>query len=53
MASLRKMYINDNKDVITNVLRDSFEIGEGYVKMPEIKSVLKNNSIKRKIIEDT
>jgi P4 family phage/plasmid primase-like protien len=60
LASLRKMYINDNKDVITNVLRDSFELGEGFVKMPEIKSVLKNNSIKekdiitiRKIIEDT
>ena len=49
-TSMRKMYINDNKDIIRDLLMDNFEKGgnKDYVKMVDIKNVLKNGGIKEK-----
>ena len=50
--SMRKMYLNDNKDVITDLLQEHFEQGEDkdFVKMTDIKNVLKQGGIKEKDI---
>lgn len=50
--SMRKMYLNDNKDVITDLLQEHFEQGDDkdFVKMTDIKNVLKQGGIKEKDI---
>jgi hypothetical protein len=59
---MRKLYLNDNKDVLTDILQEHFERGkeDDYVKMTDIKSILKAGGIKekdvitiRKLIEET
>lgn len=47
---MRKMYLNDNKDVIENILTDNFEVGSqtDYVKMKDVKNRLKQADIKDK-----
>lgn len=49
-SNIRKMYINDNKDLIRDLLMDNFEIGQNkdYVKMVDIKNVLKSGGMKEK-----
>lgn len=58
---LTKLYVDDNKDTIIDVLKESFECGgdSNYVRMSDVKRVLKNAGIKekdvvtlRKIVED-
>uniref|UniRef100_A0A6C0DZ83 SF3 helicase domain-containing protein n=1 Tax=viral metagenome TaxID=1070528 RepID=A0A6C0DZ83_9ZZZZ len=60
--SMRKLYLNDNKDVLTDILQEHFERGgdKDYVKMSEIKTALKAGGIKekdvitiQKIVEET
>jgi P4 family phage/plasmid primase-like protien len=60
-CSIRKMYINDNKDVIRDLLLENFEKGGSmdYVKMINVKNVLKTGGVKekdvitiQKIVED-
>lgn len=50
--SIRKLFLNDNKDTIKNVLLDTFEIGEqtDYVKLKDIKDALKTGGVKEKDI---
>lgn len=61
-VSLRRLYLNDNKDVITDLLHEHFEEGgqNDYVKLTDIKNVLKTGGIKekdiitiQKIVEET
>lgn len=49
-TSMRKLYLNDNKDVITDLLTEHFEKGDDkdYVKMTDIKAVLKQGGVKEK-----
>jgi P4 family phage/plasmid primase-like protien len=51
-VSMRKMYLNDNKDVITDLLQEHFEQSDhkDYVKITDIKNVLKQGGIKEKDI---
>lgn len=63
LQEMKKLYLNDNKDIIKNILNDNFEIGTSsdYVKMTDIRRLLKNtNELKDKdivsliyIIQDT
>lgn len=50
LKTLCKLYVNDNKNVIKDVLLENFEIGESvdFVKIKDIKSVLKKNGIVEK-----
>lgn len=61
-CNMRKLYLNDNKDVITDLLLDNFEKGDDkdYVKLTDIKSILKQGGIKekdvvsiKKLVEET
>jgi phage/plasmid-associated DNA primase len=49
-VSLRKLYLNDNKDVITDLLNENFEKGEesDFVRLKDVKAVLKNSQVKEK-----
>lgn len=44
--SMRKLYLNDNKDIIKDILLENFKVGDSNdsVKMTEVKNVLKKNS---------
>lgn len=50
--SIKRLFINDNKDVIKTILLDSFELGDNhdFVKLKDVKEVLKNNGVKEKDI---
>jgi putative DNA primase/helicase len=52
LRRLRKMYTNDNKDEITNLLMENYEVGNDsdWVKMSDVKSVLKTGNIREKDI---
>jgi P4 family phage/plasmid primase-like protien len=61
-SSMRKLYLNDNKDVITDLLLESLETGgdKDYVKLTDIKNILKQGGVKekdvitiKKLVEDT
>ena len=61
MAVLKNIYLNDNKGVIEETLKEHFEIGDDndYTKLKDIRQILKNCDIKEKnaisliyIIED-
>ena len=49
---IRKLFLNDNKDTIKNILLENYEIStdKDYVKLKDIKELLKNNGIKEKDI---
>jgi P4 family phage/plasmid primase-like protien len=62
LKTLCKLYLNDNKNVIKDILLESFEIGEtkDFVKLKDIKDILKKNGIIEKdvitlkyIVEET
>ena len=44
---MRKLYLNDNKDIIKNILLENFKVGysNDSVKMSEVKKILKQNNI--------
>ena len=50
--SIRKLYLNDNKDIIRETLKESLEKGsyKDFVKLKDIKKILKYNNIKDKDI---
>lgn len=52
LRRLRKMYTNDNKDEITALLLENYELGDAsdWVKMTDVKLVLKGGNIKEKDI---
>ena len=53
LEEMKKLYLNDNKDIIKNILNDNFEIGndKDYVKITDIRKLLKNtNELKDKDI---
>jgi len=61
-SSMRKLYLNDNKDVITDLLLENYEQGDDkdYVKLTDIKNTLKQGGIKekdvisiKKLVEET
>lgn len=61
-SSMRKLYLNDNKDVITDLLLENYEKGDDkdYVKLTDIKNTLKQGGIKekdvisiKKLVEET
>jgi P4 family phage/plasmid primase-like protien len=61
LCILKNIYLNDNKSVIEETLKEYFDIGsdDDYVKLMDVKRVLKNSNIKEKnlvsliyIIED-
>ena len=63
LKNLCKLYLNDNKSVIKDILLENLEVGtcEDFVKIKDIKSILKNNGIKidkdiitlKYLVEDT
>ena len=49
--NIRKMFLNDNKDIIRDTLLDTFEKSndkDDYIKLKEVKNVLKCKGIKEK-----
>ncbi|NDG30186.1 hypothetical protein EB118_08940 [bacterium] len=59
---VRKLYLNDNKDVITDLLLENYQQGDDkdYVKLTDIKNTLKQGGIKekdvisiKKLVEET
>ena len=50
--NIRKLFLNDNKDIIKNLLLETYEIGEDkdFVKLKDVKDILKSNGIKEKDI---
>ncbi|NBP02846.1 MAG: hypothetical protein EBU90_22565 [Proteobacteria bacterium] len=59
---MRKLYLNDNKDVITDLLLENYQQGDDkdYVKLTDIKNTLKQGGIKekdvisiKKLVEET
>ena len=52
LEDLRKLYLNDTKGDITNILSDIYEKGDrnDFITMNDIKNVFKNNEIKIDIV---
>ena len=50
ISSMRRLYVNDNKDEIMNLLMENYEIGkeEDYIQLGDVKKLLKQNNIKEK-----
>lgn len=48
--SMRKLYLNDNKDIITDELLTHFQQGDptDFVKLKDVKTVLQNAHFKEK-----
>jgi P4 family phage/plasmid primase-like protien len=50
LESMRKLYLNDNKDTITDILLNNYQLGDDkdFVPLKDIKKLLKSNDIVEK-----